>query len=92
MSLSDHALRVVQALEANKGVLLPTINQLMAEAWAEGFKQGGPMHDEHHGEPDKHTINPYTQPKPIPKTIDERFAFEQAWDAKVEANTTGATK
>ena len=24
--------------------------------------------------------------KPVPKTIDERFAFEQAWDAKVEAN------
>lgn len=33
-----------------------------------------------------------TEPAPIPKTIDERFAFEQAWDAKVEANTTGATK
>ena len=29
-------------------------------AWDEGFKQGGPMHDEHYGEPDKHTINPYS--------------------------------
>jgi hypothetical protein len=32
---------------------------LQESAWDEGFKQGGPMHDEHYGEPDKHTINPY---------------------------------
>ena len=32
---------------------------MLRQAWAEGFKQGGPMHDEHYGEPDKHTVNPY---------------------------------
>lgn len=36
--LSDHAGRVIKALDANKGVLLPTINQLMAEAWTEGYR------------------------------------------------------
>lgn len=31
----------------------------MADAWDEGFKQGGPMHDENHDDPDAHTRNPY---------------------------------
>lgn len=51
--------RVIDAVEESGGVLLPAIRRLMHEAWAEGFKQGGPMHDEHYGEPDKHKINPY---------------------------------
>jgi hypothetical protein len=36
LSLTDHTVRVLDAMTANKGVLLPTINQLMAEAWQEG--------------------------------------------------------
>lgn len=32
-----------------------------AEAWQEGFKQGGPMHDEHYDDPDAHTRNPYRE-------------------------------
>lgn len=34
------------------------LREAQTQAWDEGFKQGGPMHDEHYGEPDKHTINP----------------------------------
>ena len=49
-------LQMREALEASAP-------HLMAQAWQEGFKQGGPMHDEHYGEPDKHTVNPY---KPNP--------------------------
>jgi hypothetical protein len=30
-----------------------------AQAWDEGFKQGGPMHDENMDDPDAHTRNPY---------------------------------
>lgn len=30
-----------------------------ADAWDEGFKQGGPMHDEHLDDPDAHRRNPY---------------------------------
>ena len=33
--------------------------QVKAEAWAEGFKQGGPMHDADMDDPDAHTRNPY---------------------------------
>lgn len=40
LSLTDHTVRVLDALTDNKGVLLPTINQLMAEAWAEGIEAG----------------------------------------------------
>ena len=34
-------------------------NASMARAWSEGFKQGGPMHDEDYNHPDAHKINPY---------------------------------
>ena len=51
MRLSDHALRVMNALEANKGVVLPAINQLMAEAWAEGYQAEDASIDD----------NPYTK-------------------------------
>jgi len=60
----DFADRVLDAVQESKGVLLPAVRRLMREAWAEGFKQGGPMHDEHYGEPDKHKINPYGTPRP----------------------------
>ena len=29
------------------------------QAWSEGFKQGGPMHDVNYDDPDAHTRNPY---------------------------------
>ena len=32
---------------------------LLARAWDEGFKQGGPMHDVNYDDPDAHTRNPY---------------------------------
>lgn len=32
-----------------------------ADAWDEGFKQGGPMHDSFYGEPDRHERNPYRE-------------------------------
>ena len=32
---------------------------LMAQAWDEGHKQGGPMHDVNYDDPDAHTRNPY---------------------------------
>lgn len=31
----------------------------LAQAWDEGFKQGGPMHDVNYDDPDAHTRNPY---------------------------------
>lgn len=31
------------------------------DAWAEGFKQGGPMHDENYDDPDAHRRNPYPE-------------------------------
>lgn len=37
--------------------------KVKAEGWDEGFKQGGPMHDEFYGEPDRHKINPYRFPE-----------------------------
>ncbi|WP_159709152.1 hypothetical protein [Arthrobacter sp. 18067] len=55
--------RVIQAVEDKHGVLLPAIRQLMFEAWAEGFKQGGPMHDVNYDDPDAHTRNPYEEPE-----------------------------
>lgn len=36
-----------------------------AKAWDEGFKQGGPMHDEKYGEPDAHRRNPYRGQKSL---------------------------
>lgn len=35
------------------------ITPLLAKAWDQGFKQGGPMHDVHLDDPDAHTRNPY---------------------------------
>jgi hypothetical protein len=32
---------------------------IAAQAWDEGFKQGGPMHDVNYDDPDAHTRNPY---------------------------------
>jgi hypothetical protein len=32
---------------------------IAAQAWDEGFKQGGPMHDVNMDDPDAHTRNPY---------------------------------
>lgn len=55
-SLAD---RVIQAVENKHGVLLPAIRQLMFEAWAEGNKQGGPMHDVNYDDTDAHRRNPY---------------------------------
>lgn len=51
--------RLIQAVEDKHGVLLPAVRQLMFEAWAEGHKQGGPMHDENLDDPDAHNRNPY---------------------------------
>ena len=33
------------------------------KAWDEGFKQGGPMHDENYDDPGAHRRNPYTKIK-----------------------------
>jgi hypothetical protein len=41
------------------GVLARYDRQIKAQAWDEGFKQGGPMHDENYDDPDAHTRNPY---------------------------------
>ena len=35
------------------------IREAKAEAWREGFKQGGPMHDVDYDNPGSHRINPY---------------------------------
>ena len=51
--------RLIQAVENKHGVLLPAVRQLMFEAWAEGNKQGGPMRDENHDDPEAHNRNPY---------------------------------
>jgi len=32
---------------------------IAAQAWDEGFKQGGPMHDVDYDDPNAHTRNPY---------------------------------
>lgn len=37
------------------------VTQRAAQAWAEGFKQGGPMHDVNYDDPDAHKRNPYTE-------------------------------
>jgi len=55
--MSDHARRFVDTLGANMGVLLPTVTQLMAEAWDEGVA-GGLGWNENLGE-DFATPNPY---------------------------------
>lgn len=51
--------RLLDALDENQNVLLRAVQQLMFEAWAEGFKQGGPMHDVNYDDPDAHRRNPY---------------------------------
>lgn len=40
-----------------------SIREREAAAWDAGFKQGGPMHDENHDDPDAHTRNPYREGK-----------------------------
>lgn len=59
---ADHSLlvRVLRA-ECARFVehLEPALAALLAAAWDEGFKQGGPMHDENYDDPDAHTRNPY---------------------------------
>lgn len=69
--------RIVTALEANKGVLLPAIQSLMEEAWAEGKgtgQSGGWNKD-----------NPYAKVEPVFKTREEIASFANRWDARVEA-------
>ncbi|UXM92549.1 hypothetical protein [Paenarthrobacter sp. JL.01a] len=39
--------------------ILAAAQPLMAIAWDEGYKQGGPMHDVNMDDPDAHTRNPY---------------------------------
>lgn len=52
----------------------------LEQAWNAGAEaqcgqdNGGPM-----------AVNPYTVPKPVPKTREEMSAFAKDWDAKVEA-------
>lgn len=41
--------------------LAPVIRAARAEAWQEGFKQGGPMHDVNYDDPDAHRRNPYKE-------------------------------
>lgn len=47
-----HEYNLRAALEA----ALPLV---ATQAWDEGFKQGGPMHDVNYDDPDAHTRNPY---------------------------------
>ena len=49
----------VQLAFMDRGYLLALIPQLKADAWQQGFKQGGPMHDVNYDAPDAHTRNPY---------------------------------
>lgn len=35
------------------------VREILAEAWNEGFKQGGPMHDVNYDDPGAHMQNPY---------------------------------
>lgn len=41
--------------------LRAVVTELLAAAWDDGFKQGGPMHDEYYGDPDAHRRNPYRE-------------------------------
>lgn len=63
LQLSEETNRVIDALAAHKGILLPAINQLMAEAWAEGFNKGEDF-NAWSGDPDDYKpdfTNPYTK-------------------------------
>jgi hypothetical protein len=40
--------------------------QVKADAWDEGFKQGGPMHDADMNDPDAHKRNPYRTEESTP--------------------------
>lgn len=59
--MSELTDRMIRAFDAHKGVARPAIEQLMAEAWDEGHKQGGPMHDVNYDDPDAHNRNPYRE-------------------------------
>ena len=39
--------------------VMNVLREAMAQAWDEGFKQGGPMHDVNYDDPDAHRCNPY---------------------------------
>lgn len=47
--------------EPEARAVLTTLGPRIAQVWAEGFKQGGPMHDSDYDDPDKHTRNPYRE-------------------------------
>jgi len=51
--------------------MAPLLAQARAEAWDEGFKQGGPMHDVNYDDPDAHTRNPYRAALADPKGDDQ---------------------
>ena len=56
----SHAEHVAQALDVAGLLVTPEHDAAVAaKAWDEGFKQGGPMHDENYDDPDAHTRNPY---------------------------------
>jgi hypothetical protein len=40
------------------------VQRAKRDAWDEGFKQGGPMHDVNYDDPDAHKRNPYREPPP----------------------------
>lgn len=52
----EKAARYVRTVEA---IIDARVKAAKAEAWAEGYKQGGPMHDVNYDDPDAHTRNPY---------------------------------
>lgn len=81
-SLSE---RIVTALDANKGVLLPAIQALMEEAWNEGGEAA--IEREHtYGREEKAKFsNPYTPTPPQVQTPEQIAAFARRWDARVEA-------
>lgn len=54
--LAEETLRLLASRDAE-------VAELLAQAWAEGFKQGGPMRDEDASDPDAHTRNPYRSKK-----------------------------
>jgi hypothetical protein len=59
LRVSEYANRVIQALGDHSGVLLPTIKQLMAEAWDEGFADG--MRQDAEGDDGPRFTNPYLE-------------------------------
>lgn len=58
---TDHALIAHSAHQAAHvaAALEPVSREREKAAWADGFKQGGPMHDVNYDDPDAHRRNPY---------------------------------